>query len=116
MKPILPSLREKNRYIVFEVISKNKIKFDHVKREIFKTVNKMLGEIEMAKTGLVFLEDWNNQKGIIKVNRTYTDKIKSCFLFIKQINNYDVIVQSKGISGILKKARNKFFIINYKLN
>ena len=108
MKPILPSLREKNRYIVFEVISKNKLKFENVKKEIFIMSNKMLGEFEMARTGLMVLDDWVNQRGIVKVNRAHTDKIKAAFLFIKKINDYDVIVQTRGISGILKKARNKF--------
>ena len=108
MKPILPSLREKNRYIVFEVISKNKVKFENVKKEIFNMSNKMLGEFEMAKTGLMVLDDWSNQRGIVKVNRAYTDKVRAAFLFIKKINDYDVILQTRGISGILKKARNKF--------
>ena len=109
MKPLSASLREKNRYIVFEVMSRNKIKFEDTKKEIFKTTNKLLGDIEMARTGLMFLNDWNNQKGIIKVERVYSDKIRACFLFIRQINNYDVIVQTKGVSGILKKARSNFF-------
>lgn len=108
MKPILPSLREKNRYIVFEVISKNKIKFDNVKKEIYTMENKMLGEIEMSNAGIMFLSDWSNQRGIIKVSNHYSDKIRISFLFINKINNYDVIVQTRGISGILKKARGRF--------
>jgi len=108
MKPILPSLREKNRYIVFEVISKNKIKFDNVKKEIYTMENKMLGEIEMSNAGIMFLSDWSNQRGIIKVSNHYSDKIRIPFLFINKINNYDVIVQTRGISGILKKARGRF--------
>tara|TARA_Y100000034_G_scaffold135867_1_gene209505 strand:+ start:2484 stop:2819 length:336 start_codon:yes stop_codon:yes gene_type:complete len=108
MKPILPSLKEKKRYVVFEVKSKNKIKFDSVKSEIFSVTNKMLGEFETSKAGLMFLDDWSGQRGILRVNHTYMDKLKASLLFVKDINKYDVIIQSRGVSGILKKARNKF--------
>jgi ribonuclease P/MRP protein subunit POP5 len=114
IKPILPSLREKKRYLVFEIISESKI--DNIKsisNEIFDSCHNFLGELGMSKAGIIFLNNkYNNelQKGIIKVNNKMLNHIRSALLFVKKIDNKDVIIRSVGVSGILKKAQNKFMI------
>ena len=112
LKPILPSLREKKRYLVFQVISNEKINnADAVSDAIWRSSLQFIGLLGVAKAGLMVLNNkWNKelQRGIIKVSNHYSDKIRISFLFINKINNYDVIVQTRGISGILKKARGRF--------
>ena len=112
LKPVLPSLREKKRYLVFQVISNEKINnADAVSDAIWRSSLQFIGLLGVAKAGLMVLNNkWNKelQRGIIKVSNHYSDKIRISFLFINKINNYDVIVQTRGISGILKKARGRF--------
>ena len=79
-KPILPSLREKKRYLVFEVISGQKFEFNQVKNAVMSAVLGFLGQLGAAKAGIILLEDrWNQemQKGILKVNHKNTDALKS---------------------------------------
>ena len=107
MKPLLPSLREKKRYLVFEVISKEKLT-SMPNKEIEESMRKLHGEIGLGCVGLIFLKNkWNKmlQRGIIKVNYKYVDKLKSSLC---SFHKRDTIMKSVGVSGILKKAEEKY--------
>ena len=112
MKRISPSLRQKKRYLVFEIVSNKKISsFEAVSSAIWQNSLAFLGELGMAKAGILILKERFNanlQKGIIKVNNKYVDHLKSALLMIERIGNEKVILKSVGVSGILNKADKKF--------
>ncbi len=109
MKPLLPSLKEKKRYIVFEIISEKKLSEKIVIDEINKKILSFLGELGIAKSGFVLLKDSiKKTKGIIRTNLKYQDEVKMALSLIKKIGNDKVIVNVVGVSGILKKAKSKF--------
>jgi RNase P/RNase MRP subunit POP5 len=104
-------LKEKRRYIVFEVIS-DKIKsfnFNDINREIKNKILAFLGESSYSKAGVIILNDWKKNKGIIKANNKYVDMIRASLMLIKNISNEQVIVKTKGVSGLLNKAKLKYF-------
>lgn len=101
MKTILPTLKERNRYLVYKV--DKTLKFDEVKEIINKNTLRFLGEFELAKANMMILNEYKKNKGIIKVNNLYTDKIRSSLILIKE-----PVFETIGISGTLKKARLKF--------
>ena len=106
-KPVIPSLREKKRYLVFEVISKSKENFKQVSDTINNAILSFLGQLGVGKAGINILEDkWNydKQRGVIRVNNKNIDALKTSLMFVKD----DMIVRSLGVSGILKKAENKY--------
>ena len=103
MKSLLPSLKEKKRYIAFEAITKNKLSDDSLKI-IVRKINSFLGVLESAEAGIMPIE-FKNNKGIIKVNHKYVDKVKSAFTFINEINNEKIILRSLAVSGMINKAR-----------
>ncbi len=112
LKPILPSLREKKRYLAFEIISKEKIKDSAI---VYNTLRSaamnFMGEIGMSNAGMIMLSDkWDieKQRGIVKVNHKYVDHLRAAITLITNIGNQQVIVRSVGVSGILKKAQNKY--------
>jgi len=108
LKPILPSLREKKRYLAFEIVSKSKIKdFSAVSRAIWTSLLSFEGELGAAKAGIWLLPDKYNEKtqrGIIKVTHKHVNSLKASLALIKNIENQDVIVRSLVSSGILNKA------------
>ena len=112
LKPILPSLREKKRYLVFEAVSKEKITdANAVSGAIYSNSLKFLGQLESAKAGIMVLSnkwDANMQRGIIKVGHRHVDALKASLTFIDKVNNQDAIFKSLGVSGILKKAENNY--------
>ncbi len=115
IKPVIPSLREKKRYLAFEIISGNKLSINDVKEAIINAVSRFLGEFGSSKAGIIFLDDKYNEKtqrGIIKVNRKQVDNLKSALILIKKIKNEDIIFRSIGVSGILKKATGKYLNIS----
>lgn len=112
LKPVLPSLREKKRYLAFEVISKEKISdINLVSNAIWDCSLQFLGQFGTAKAGIMVLNnkwDAKSQRGIIKVSHKHVDALKSALVFADKVNNTDVIFRSIGVSGILRKAENRF--------
>ena len=110
IKPILPSLREKKRYLVYESVSEMKIQYNYIKRSINSAILSYIGELGYANAGIIILPENKNTKGILRVNTKYLDKVKASLTLIESINKERVIVKSVGVSGTLKKAKQKFMI------
>ena len=112
IKPLLPSLRERKRYLAYEVISKSRF-YDaiHVNKAILDAANKFLGNLGMSYAGIIPInEKWNEkmQRGIMRVNNKHVDNLKASLIFVKNINGKESIVKSVGASGILRKAQQKY--------
>ena len=106
MKPLLPTLKEKKRYLAYEVISKP-LKFNVVSKAVWDNILSYIGTKGTAKAGIWLLSDkYKNNKGLIRVTNKYVDDLKASLALIKKINNEDVMVRSLGVSGILNKAEN----------
>jgi len=105
-KPLPPTLREKNRYLAFEILSEKKFSRDDVTKAIWNSAMRFLGELGVGKTSL-WLIDWEEERqhGIIKVNHKSIDEIRASLALIKEINSFPVIPRVKGISGTIKKTR-----------
>ena len=111
LKPILPSLREKKRYLAYEVISKDKVSFEHVQKAIMSAALKVLGQLGVAKAGIIILKDkWINSRGLIRVAHKHVDNLRTALMFVDKVDNEEVIIRSVGVSGILRKAENKYLI------
>jgi ribonuclease P/MRP protein subunit POP5 len=109
MKKIMPSLREKNRYIVYKISSSSKIAQKKAENALYDGIVRFLGEFKAAEAS-VRLIDWNNQKGIIKTNSKFKDKIISAMILMSKIGETNVNINTIGVSGTIKKARNKFMM------
>jgi len=106
MRPILPSAREKKRYVVFEIISEEPVEnIASFYDALNKKAKEWFGELYAAKLRLyLFVEKWDKQRGIIKVNRKFTDMLKALFCLITELENKKVIIKSIAVSGTLKQA------------
>ena len=111
-KPLLPSLREKKRYLAYEIISNTKLHDAiEINKAIMDSAKEFLGNLGMAKAGIIVMDDQFNpnlQRGIVRVNNKHLENLKASFVFINNIKEYDVIVKSVGASGILKKAQQRY--------
>ena len=108
MKPLPPSLREKNRYVVYRVRSEEKLGYEEARHAIYDASLRFMGELSMAASGFMMMPEWKGQQGVIKVNHQYLDAVKASLLFIQEIRGKRVNVESVGVSGILRKAKMKF--------
>jgi len=106
-KPILASLREKKRYLVFEVVSDKDLRLNEVNTSICDELLRFLGEFGCAKAGIIILNEWKNNKGVMKVGHKFVDEVRSALTLIKEINGNNVIIKTISSSGILNKAMKK---------
>ncbi len=108
LKPLLPTLKEKKRYIAFEILSEKRLK--NMKLATKKLNNKIvqfLGIKEAANAGIQMIDEKNNikqQKGMLRVAAAYVDDIKAALTVIGTLEGSKTIVHCLGVSGILNKC------------
>ena len=100
MKRLLPSLKEKKRYLAFETISESKITDSDIKNAVKESALKFMGELNYGKAEIKMIK--NN---IIKVNSKFVNHLKTSLMLIKDINNKKITFKTKKVSGILKKLK-----------
>lgn len=107
-KLLLPSLREKKRYLAFEIISEGRIDdFHAVSGRIMHSSLSFLGELETAKSGLIIMEDrWDRagKRGILKVSNRHLKGVMASLALIDSIDGKEAMFRSLGVSGALNKA------------
>ena len=112
LKPVLPSLREKKRYIAFQVISKEKLSDSGpMAGAIMDSSLQLLGQIGAAKANIMVLSNkWDpkRQAGILKVSNRYVDAVKASFVCTDKIEGREAIIRSLGGSGMLNKAEKEY--------
>lgn len=104
-KILLPTLRERKRYLAFEVLAEKEVQWNSVKKAIMLAMKDYVGINGLAEAGLLFVKN-NQNKGLLRVSHTSLNKIKAALIFITQIDNQRVIVRSLAASGMLNKAAN----------
>lgn len=110
LKRLLPTLRERKRYLVFEILSDKKIEqAEMVRKAVDKAMLNYVGTRGAAQAGMLFLKDkYQRQKGMIKVNHKHVDTLKNAMMFITHIDDAEVAFRSVGTSGMIKKAEEKY--------
>lgn len=123
LKPLLPSLKEKKRYVSFEIIANNPLFTNNtqINNIVIKAIQPFLGSLTMAKAGIVGVDQKTKVKngtndtldiptkkrlhtGLLRVNHNYVNELKTAFTMIDTINDKPVMVRSLKVSGVLKKA------------
>ena len=100
IKPLLPSLRERKRYILYTVKGT-----DFIEKEfLYQMIKQFLGELGMSKAGVNILGN-SSIKGIIRVNHDYVNEVKTALALINNYNNKDIKVESIKVSGVIKKVK-----------
>lgn len=107
MKPLLPTLKEKKRYLTYQVVTDKNIKQKDVIDAINSSLHQLIGDLGVAKTGLVHLNDWENNKGILRVSAKKVDETRCAMAMIRNVNKVDAYIKVINVSGSLKKSRLK---------
>ncbi len=104
MKALMPTLRENNRYVKFEIKAKKQLTSKEVEKGLQESFLEFLGSLELAKSSftLVSLKD---NKGIAKVNAKYLNKLRGMFTMIQKMNNEQIEIKSLKTSGLINKVK-----------
>lgn len=108
LKPVMPSLREKKRYLAYEVLSNSKVDVNSVAKSLWNSALGFVGELGAAKMGLIVLTDNFNsskQRGIVRVAHNMIDELKASLTLITNIDGRPATVRSITVSGNINKAK-----------
>ncbi len=106
-----PTLREKNRYIAYQVISERKLIFPDLNSAMWNSILNFLGELDSAKARVWIMKDsYNDEKqtGVIKCSHDFVERLRAALILIQRIGDVRIAIKVLGISGTMKGARTKF--------
>ncbi|MBI2105743.1 hypothetical protein HYT56_02810 [Candidatus Woesearchaeota archaeon] len=108
MKKLLPSLREKKRYIAFEIESESRLDREEIINAVDSSCKSFIGDFYSGKAGIMVLDETiSNNKGVLKVGNKYLDLVKSGLMMIRKVNGKNILFKNVKVSGSLGKSKNK---------
>ncbi len=115
LKILPPHLRNKKRYLAFEVLSEKPLNRDEVISLIWGASGSLYGSCGVSRFDLWVVKVWkcnssgqNIIKGILRCNREEVDSIRSVLPIINHFKGKRVVFHTLGVSGTIKSARRKF--------
>ena len=103
MRPLQPTLKERKRYIVYEIITSSPIKGD-VPGLLLDKLSELLGVFGVAKAGLLSIA-YDKQHGIIRCAHDQQKEVRAALTMIRFLGRTRVIIRVLGVSGILAKSK-----------
>lgn len=104
-KRVLPSQREKKRYITLKVTTKQPLP-KKWGMYFLHALERNLGVLNTAKAGLKLLDTTKDGYGIIRVAHTQTETLLATLPTLRKIKDSDIeAIQTFKTTGILRKAR-----------
>ncbi|WP_048146610.1 ribonuclease P protein component 2 [Pyrococcus abyssi] len=109
LKTLPPTLRDKNRYIAFEIISDDEFTKDEVKSLIWEASLRVLGELGTALAKPWFIKyDPKTKTGIVRCDREYVEHLRFALMLATDFNGKRLIIRTLGVSGTIKRLKKKF--------
>lgn len=105
LKILLPSLREKERYIAFRVLSDERISYSDLEAAIWNVLLDFYGEYGVSKLSVWLIKnlyDEQNQIGIIKCNNKAIAPVIAGLGLINRLGDTRVVFKILSISGTIK--------------
>ena len=108
-KPLKPTLRERNRYIVYKIRADKPFTQEEVGKTIWSHSLRFLGELGVSQSGLRIV-DFNQKKqaGIIKCTHTTVEQVRASLALISEISQTPAALDVVYVSGTIKKAKEQY--------
>jgi ribonuclease P/MRP protein subunit POP5 len=108
-KYLPPTLRDKHRYIAFQVTGERPFKKDEIKKAIWEASLSALGFLGSARAKPWFIAfDEKSQTGIVRVDRKHVEDLRFALALLTEINGSRAIFRTLGVSGTIKRLKRKF--------
>jgi ribonuclease P/MRP protein subunit POP5 len=103
----LPTLREKKRYIAFEINSEKTMIRQELVRDISNSIISLFGDIGASQIRPALMS-FDGRSGILRCAREKTVETRAGLACINNIRGIRVSIRVLGISGTIKGATEKF--------
>ncbi|MFZ3059056.1 MAG: Rpp14/Pop5 family protein [Candidatus Methanoperedens sp.] len=103
----LPTLREKKRYLAFEVTSEKTINRQQLVNEILDSASSLFGDKGISEINPKLMS-YDGRFGIIRCAREKTQETRAALACINNVRRIRISILVLGISGTIKGATEKF--------
>jgi len=107
LKILPPTLRDKKRYLAFELICEHEVTREELLREMFSCVGSLIGDVGSSECGIRLLT-FEDSKGIIRCAHKKTGLTRAAVTTITHISGKRVLMHILGISGTIAGATEKY--------
>ncbi|MEM5882620.1 MAG: Rpp14/Pop5 family protein [Candidatus Aenigmatarchaeota archaeon] len=110
LKILPPTLREKERYIAFQIISEEPISYSDLENALWECALEFFGEYGISKTGLWLIKNLYDEKkqiGVIKTNTKSVSKAITCLSLISRLGDVRIVPKILKVSGTIKGLKLK---------
>ncbi len=108
-KPLPSSLREKKRYVVFEVISDEEVSIDVLAEEIYRHGIELLGELGLSRLSMWVMKNmFNGSRGIVRVRPGGVEETRLILASIRQVDEVPAIISVVGVTGTIRAAKVRY--------
>lgn len=108
LKILLPTLREKERYVAFQIISEDRIIYSDLEAAIWNTMMDFFGEYGTSRTSMWLIKnlyDEEKQVGVIRCNHESVPIVLTTLGLIERLGDTRVVVKILKVSGTIKGLR-----------
>jgi ribonuclease P/MRP protein subunit POP5 len=105
LKSLSPTLRERDRYISFKIISQEPVLYDDLEQAIWNTGLDYFGEYGVSKLSIWLMKniwDEKDQIGVIKCNNKSVQHILAGLGLISRLGDNRIIFKILKVSGTIK--------------
>jgi len=103
----LPVLRARRRYMVFELEAEDTVSAKDLMNEIHSAQFSLFGDAGACVNRLKLIT-FNGKRGLLRCRHTHIDDTRAILATIFLINGIRVALHSKGVSGTIKAATEKY--------
>ncbi len=111
LKTVPPTMRKKQRYLIFKIESEKKFGIGEVVESIWEELLGFLGESGVSEADPWIMKDLfyrDKQVAGIKTDKDHVEEIRTALALIDEIDGENVCIYVKGVSGTMKAAKKKF--------
>lgn len=104
----MPTLREKDRYVAFQIISEEAVVYSDFEAAIWNTAMDFFGELGTSQISLWLIKnlyDDEKQIGVIRCNHVSVPIVLTTLGLIERLGDSRVIVKILKVSGTIKGLR-----------
>lgn len=105
LKMLSPSLRERERYMKFKIISEEPIVYSDLETAIWQTLLEFYGELGVSQMSLRIVKNLYNemdQNAVIKCNNKSVPKVIAGLGLITRLGESRVVFKMLKVSGTIK--------------
>ena len=108
LKILMPTLREKERYVAFQIISEEVVVYSDFEAAVWSTLLDFFGEYGASRTSMWLIKnlyDEQEQIGVIRCNHESVQIVLTMLGLIERLGDTRVIVKILKVSGTIKGLR-----------